>query len=112
MLAFGLLKNKAFETNNYREHVSSSLIVLKVGNLVLLFHELMSHDVFSHDAYMCSLISRGDLNNPLQNTKVSFILVISSRRDLNSTLQNKASMNNKFSIEIYYSHQRGYVVNM
>jgi len=41
----------------------------EVGNLVLLFHELMSHDVFSHDAYMCSLISRGDLNNPLQNTK-------------------------------------------
>ena len=26
----------------------------------------MSHDVFSHDAYMCSLISRGDLVSPLE----------------------------------------------
>nr|KAG5692294.1 hypothetical protein BaRGS_009504 [Batillaria attramentaria] len=30
-------------------------------NLILLFHELILHDVFSHDAYMCTLISRGDL---------------------------------------------------
>ncbi|KAL8595941.1 hypothetical protein ACOMHN_018253 [Nucella lapillus] len=30
-------------------------------NLILLFHELIMHDVFSHDAYMCTLISRGDL---------------------------------------------------
>ena len=30
-------------------------------NLILLFHELIQHDVFSHDAYMCTLISRGDL---------------------------------------------------
>ena len=26
----------------------------------------MAHDVFSHDAYLCTLISRGDLNTPLQ----------------------------------------------
>ncbi|XP_046669089.1 mediator of RNA polymerase II transcription subunit 12 isoform X4 [Homalodisca vitripennis] len=31
-------------------------------NLVHLFAELIRHDVFSHDAYMCTLISRGDLN--------------------------------------------------
>ena len=31
------------------------------ANLVLLFAELIQHDVFSHDAYMCTLISRGDL---------------------------------------------------
>ena len=37
----------------------------EVANLVLLFHELMSHEVFSHDSYLCSLISRGDLNSPL-----------------------------------------------
>lgn len=30
-------------------------------NLVHLFSELIRHDVFSHDAYMCTLISRGDL---------------------------------------------------
>ncbi|XP_014240194.1 mediator of RNA polymerase II transcription subunit 12 isoform X2 [Cimex lectularius] len=30
-------------------------------NLVHLFSELVRHDVFSHDAYMCTLISRGDL---------------------------------------------------
>ncbi|NWV85032.1 MD12L protein, partial [Dasyornis broadbenti] len=30
-------------------------------NLVLLFSEFTRHDVFSHDAYMCTLISRGDL---------------------------------------------------
>uniref|UniRef100_A0A8B9Q740 Mediator complex subunit 12L n=1 Tax=Apteryx owenii TaxID=8824 RepID=A0A8B9Q740_APTOW len=31
-------------------------------NLVLLFSEFIRHDVFSHDAYMCTLISRGDLS--------------------------------------------------
>nr|XP_016847545.1 PREDICTED: mediator of RNA polymerase II transcription subunit 12-like protein isoform X2 [Anolis carolinensis] len=31
-------------------------------NLVLLFCEFVRHDVFSHDAYMCTLISRGDLS--------------------------------------------------
>lgn len=30
-------------------------------NLVHLFSELIRYDVFSHDAYMCALISRGDL---------------------------------------------------
>ena len=30
-------------------------------NLILLFCELIRHDVFSHDAYMSTLISRGDL---------------------------------------------------
>lgn len=30
-------------------------------NLIHLFSELIRHDVFSHDAYMCTLISRGDL---------------------------------------------------
>ncbi|XP_071503303.1 mediator of RNA polymerase II transcription subunit 12-like protein [Diadema antillarum] len=31
------------------------------ANLVLLFGELIRCEVFSHDAYMCTLISRGDL---------------------------------------------------
>lgn len=42
-------------------------------NLVHLFAELIRHDVFSHDAYMCTLISRGDLNvaNPPGKTSSS-----------------------------------------
>nr|DBA26085.1 TPA: hypothetical protein GDO54_010385 [Pyxicephalus adspersus] len=32
-------------------------------NLVLLFCEFIRHDIFSHDAYMCTLISRGDLSS-------------------------------------------------
>lgn len=42
----------------------------KFTNLVHLFSELIRHDVFSHDAYMCTLISRGDLqtmSNQVQN---------------------------------------------
>lgn len=31
-------------------------------NLVHLFSELIRHDIFSHDVYLCTLISRGDLN--------------------------------------------------
>lgn len=31
------------------------------ANLVHLFGELIRRDVFSHDAYMCTLISRGDV---------------------------------------------------
>ncbi|KAJ9582558.1 hypothetical protein L9F63_003116, partial [Diploptera punctata] len=31
-------------------------------NLVHLFSELIRHEIFSHDVYMCTLISRGDLN--------------------------------------------------
>ena len=34
---------------------------LAFANLIHLFAELIHHDVFSHDAYMCTLISRGDL---------------------------------------------------
>ena len=34
----------------------------RILNLVLLFCEFIRHDVFSHDAYMCTLISRGDLS--------------------------------------------------
>ena len=38
-------------------------------NLVLLFFELICHDVFSHDHYLRALISRGDINGPITNTK-------------------------------------------
>lgn len=48
-------------------------------NLVHLFSELIRHDVFSHDAYMCTLISRGDLLTGSNNliTKQSQSNVIS-----------------------------------
>lgn len=40
---------------------SSAQSKAQFTNLVHLFSELIRHDVFSHDAYMCTLISRGDL---------------------------------------------------
>jgi len=33
------------------------------ANLVSLFTELIRHEVFSHDVYVCTLISRGDLQS-------------------------------------------------
>ena len=39
------------------------------SNFILLFYELIYHDVFSHDAYLCSLISRGDVNGPITDEK-------------------------------------------
>lgn len=41
---------------------SSDLEKTEFVNLVLLFSEFTRRDVFSHDAYMCTLISRGDLS--------------------------------------------------
>lgn len=41
-------------------------------NLVHLFSELIRHDVFSHDAYMCTLISRGDLLTTSQGPGASY----------------------------------------
>lgn len=47
---------------------------IQFTNLVHLFCELIRHDVFSHDAYMCTLISRGELltlpvhSNDMANT--------------------------------------------
>ena len=38
-------------------------MMLKVSILTLLFPRFLQ--VFSHDAYLCSLISRDDLNSPL-----------------------------------------------
>ena len=33
------------------------------ANLISLFTELIRHEVFSHDVYVCTLISRGDLQS-------------------------------------------------
>ena len=41
---------------------------MEFSNLVLLFHELICYDVFSHDAYLCSLISRGDVLDPISDS--------------------------------------------
>lgn len=40
-------------------------------NLIHLFAELIRRDVFSHDAYMCTLISRGDLLGYEENTDLA-----------------------------------------
>ena len=53
MLPFGLLV--------FSEESPSEDNQLAFANLIHLFSELIHHDVFSHDAYMCTLISRGDL---------------------------------------------------
>lgn len=44
-------------------------------NLVHLFTELIRNDVFSHDAYMCTLISRGDLQstNNIGNKEINLM---------------------------------------
>lgn len=52
---------------------SSAQSKAQFTNLVHLFSELIRHDVFSHDAYMCTLISRGDL---IQGKKKYFSLLL------------------------------------
>lgn len=42
-------------------------------NLIHLFAELIRRDVFSHDAYMCTLISRGDLLGHEDSTDLTHI---------------------------------------
>lgn len=44
-------------------------------NLIHLFAELIRRDVFSHDAYMCTLISRGDLLGHEESTDMSQIKI-------------------------------------
>lgn len=44
-------------------------------NLIHLFAELIRRDVFSHDAYMCTLISRGDLLGREESTDMSQIKI-------------------------------------
>lgn len=53
----------------YDENNSSIECKAAFSNLVLLFAELIRCDVFSHDAYMCTLISRGQfINTPSMST--------------------------------------------
>jgi mediator of RNA polymerase II transcription subunit 12 len=53
----------------YDENNSSIECKLAFSNLVLLFAELIRCEVFSHDAYMCTLISRGQfINTPSLTT--------------------------------------------
>ena len=64
-----LFQNQLFE---YLDNDAPNLESCKpeeFSNLVLLFYELICHDVFSHDHYLRALISRGDLNGPITNTK-------------------------------------------
>lgn len=59
-----ILKKHIVTLNNFisiLENTSTSRTTFT--NLVNLFTELIRNDVFSHDAYMCTLISRGDLQS-------------------------------------------------
>ncbi|XP_042676477.1 mediator of RNA polymerase II transcription subunit 12-like protein isoform X7 [Centrocercus urophasianus] len=61
-------------------------------NLVLLFSEFTRHDVFSHDAYMCTLISRGDL---------SITATTRPRSPNGETVDERYSKDNDVKIEIF-----------
>ncbi|XP_034934643.1 mediator of RNA polymerase II transcription subunit 12 [Chelonus insularis] len=58
---FQPLLMKFLDTDAPIQDNSTSQTKAQFTNLVHLFSELIRHDVFSHDAYMCTLISRGDL---------------------------------------------------
>lgn len=49
------------------------------ANLISLFTELIRHEVFSHDVYVCTLISRGDLQS--SSNWNSYMLVTSVNPD-------------------------------
>ncbi|XP_040577805.1 mediator of RNA polymerase II transcription subunit 12-like protein isoform X2 [Lepeophtheirus salmonis] len=77
-----MVENSIHEDNNYlfqsqllyyldNDAPTMSSNKQEFSNLILLFYELIAHDVFSHDQYMCTLISRGDLNNPLVDNSFS-----------------------------------------
>ncbi|XP_034988306.2 mediator of RNA polymerase II transcription subunit 12-like protein isoform X3 [Zootoca vivipara] len=61
-------------------------------NLVLLFCEFIRHDVFSHDAYMCTLISRGDL---------SFTAASRSRSPTGENMDEQYSREQDVKLEIF-----------
>ncbi|CAG7719777.1 unnamed protein product [Allacma fusca] len=49
---------------------SSNLSRTTFASLVHLFSALIRHDIFSHDAYLCTLVARGDLSPIPQPTQV------------------------------------------
>ena len=60
------------------------------ANLIQLFSELIRHDVFSHDAYMCFLISRGDLlTSPSVMTVAADSIDLSSVKSLSESKQHE-----------------------
>lgn len=60
------------------------------ANLIQLFSELIRHDVFSHDAYMCFLISRGDLmSSPLVMTATTDCIDLSSIKSQSESVKHE-----------------------
>lgn len=57
-----MVKDSLTEFVSHLADPNSECEKVEFVNLVLLFCEFIRHDVFSHDAYMCTLISRGDLS--------------------------------------------------
>lgn len=83
-------------------------------NLVHLFSELIRHDVFSHDAYMCTLISRGDLLtgsgiSTLQSSSNNLIGGILGGSMIGSTMTNKPNTplgNPNLDDDMIFNHQK------
>ncbi|XP_062609383.1 mediator of RNA polymerase II transcription subunit 12-like protein isoform X4 [Saccostrea cucullata] len=73
------------------------------ANLIQLFSELIRHDVFSHDAYMCFLISRGDLmSSPSVMTVTTDCIDLSSIKSQNESVKHEPQ--DDFKVDIMDMH--------
>nr|XP_022287518.1 mediator of RNA polymerase II transcription subunit 12-like protein isoform X2 [Crassostrea virginica] len=73
------------------------------ANLIQLFSELIRHDVFSHDAYMCFLISRGDLmSSPLVMSATTDCIDLSSIKSQNESVKHETP--DDFKVDIMDMH--------
>ncbi|XP_034328936.1 mediator of RNA polymerase II transcription subunit 12-like protein isoform X5 [Magallana gigas] len=69
------------------------------ANLIQLFSELIRHDVFSHDAYMCFLISRGDLmSSPLVMSATTDCIDLSSIKSQSESVKHET--HDDFKVDI------------
>ena len=71
------------------EETPSDDCKLGFANLISLFCELIRHDVFSHDAYMCTLISRGDLSSPAIINPHGDMMDLSSIKSQNESIKHE-----------------------
>ena len=76
---------------------------LSFSNLILLFSELIRHDVFSHDAYMCTLISRGDLiSSPALSSASENLLDLSSIKSNVESVKQEVMLHPELLITFLY----------
>jgi len=75
------------------------------ANLISLFTELIRHEVFSHDVYVCTLISRGDLQSSGSwNSYVQVTSVNPDHSELSSVKSEaiKQEVNETHNISIFW----------